>query len=100
MTLQPLTERARMAVALNAASYVKWVELRHGETPDTETMQQCIRGLLDEQGFSYEANEPQMIEVLALALDAALVESFIQKSGIFEDLDRGMEQLRQTEGGT
>jgi hypothetical protein len=96
MTLKPLTERARMAVALNAAAYIKWVEVRHGETPDTEMMQECIRGLLDEQGFSYEANEPQMIEVLSLALEATLVDSFIQKSGIFEDLDRGMEQLRQT----
>ena len=97
MALEPLTERARMAVALNAAAYIKWIEDRHGETPDSETMQQCIRGLLDEQGFSYAENEPQMIEVLALALDAAIVEIFIQESGIFEALDSGLEQMRQAE---
>jgi hypothetical protein len=82
---------------LNAAAYIKWMEVRHGETPDTEMMQQCVRGLLDEQGFTYDANEPQMIEVLALALDQTLVDSFIEQSGIFEALDSGLEKLRPTE---
>jgi hypothetical protein len=49
--------------------------------------QSAIRGWLDREGISYGDDEPQMIELLALSLNADVVSQFIKDTGIFEALD-------------
>jgi hypothetical protein len=83
-----LTEPARFLTALHAASYMRWVETRKGRTPAANEIQLYVRGLLDSQGFSYEADDPRTIEILALTINFDVVHSFIENNGIFDKLDR------------
>jgi hypothetical protein len=83
-----LTEPARLVLALHAAAYIRWVETRKGKSPQSSDVHLYIRGLLDEKGFSYDPDEPLMIDLLALSLDIDAVHDFAAKNGIFEKLDR------------
>jgi hypothetical protein len=94
MAAKPLTDPARMLTALQAAAYMRWVEVRKRQSPSPEMVQQAIRGILDGEGFSYKPDEPQMIEILALSLNVDMVENFIRQSGMFEKLERAAAQLR------
>jgi len=85
---RPLTEPMRMLVALYAAGYMRWNEVRRGKSPSAQQTQLFIKGLLDADGFSYALDDPQMIEILALTLDVDRVEAFIKEKKMFEALDR------------
>jgi len=67
---------------------MRWVETRKGASPSVHDTQRYIQGLLDVEGFTYDANEPQIIELSALALDLDKVHAFIKESGFFEMLDQ------------
>jgi hypothetical protein len=93
MTGKPLTEPFRMLVALQAAAYIRWVETRKGAPPTADDTQRFIQGLLDADDFSYELEDPQMIELLALAVKLDEVDAFISKTGYFEKLDRAVKGI-------
>lgn len=88
MAKKVVTDRVRGIISLNAAAYMRWVETRKGVTPSAHDIQQYVRGALDEEGFSYDADEPQTIELLAIAWKVEVVDAYIKQSGFFEDLDR------------
>jgi hypothetical protein len=89
MVARILTEPLRLRAALHTAAYMRWVEVRKGASPSAHDTQRFIQGLLDVDRISYEPDEPQMIEILALALDLDRVHAFIRDTGFFETLDRG-----------
>jgi len=79
-----------MFVALQAAAYMRWVETRKGAPPTADDAQRFIQGLLDADDVSYELDDPQMIELLTLAVDLDEVDAFINKTGYFEKLDQAI----------
>ena len=83
-----LTEPLRALTALHAAAYMRWVETRKGASPSSHDTQRFVQGLLDNEGFAYGPDEPQIIEILALASNLDLVHDFIKQNGIFEKLDQ------------
>jgi hypothetical protein len=83
-----LSDPMRMFVGLQAAAYMRWVETRKGASPSSHDTQRFIQGLLDNDRFSYESNDLQMIELLALATDLDLVHAFIRDNDFFVKLDR------------
>jgi hypothetical protein len=99
MKNQPIDDRARMAVASEAAAYMRWVETRKGQSSTPAMTQQYVKGALDRAGYSYDADEPQIIEVLALSLHAAIVEQFIKDSRSFDALDRASKTMRRLVDG-
>lgn len=82
-----------MTVALTAAAYMRWVQIREGTTPSAQMTQSAIKGFLDQGGFSYEANDLQTIEILAISLSLDTVEAFIQETGVLEEFDRAADRL-------
>ena len=93
MAQKTLTDSARMTVALTAAAYMRWVEIREGTTPSAQMTQSAIKGFLDQGGFSYEANDPQTIEISALSLSLDTVEAFIQETDVLKEFDRAADRL-------
>lgn len=89
-----LTDPARLIIALKVAGYMRWFETRKGVSPTSQMMQLFIQGLLDEDGYCYDVDEPKRIDILALTLNVGMVEEFIKGSGIFDAFDRMAEQLR------
>jgi hypothetical protein len=88
MVQRLLTDATQMIFALNAAAYMRWVEVREGRSSTTESMTQFIKGQLEAEQFSFAPDEPQIIELLAIALNVDVVERYIEQYGIFDDLDK------------
>jgi hypothetical protein len=88
MEKRVLTEPLRALTALHAAAYMRWVETRKGVSPSPTDTQKFVQCLLDSEGFTYEPDEPQIIEILALASNIDLVHDFIKRNDIFEKLDQ------------
>ena len=82
-----LSEPARLNAAFLAASYMRWYEVRRGHSPSSDQIQEYIRGTLDSYLFSYEPDEPAMIEILALSLAIDGVEAFMREHSLLEKLD-------------
>jgi hypothetical protein len=77
-----------MRTALRVAAYTRWVETQNGVSPSYHDAKTFICGVLEAEGLSYEPNEPQLIEGLAVTLNSELVDDFIRHNGIFEQLDQ------------
>jgi hypothetical protein len=85
-----INDRVRVIVGLNAAAFMCWVETRKGKTPSSHDIQQYIKGQLDAEGFTYDADEPKIIELVAIATSSDTVDRYIKESGFFEDFDQAM----------
>jgi len=57
-------------------------------------VQSAIRGLLDNERFSYEADDLKLIDLLAVGLDVDIVTAFIDGTNILEEFDRSAAQLK------
>jgi hypothetical protein len=94
MARKALSDRSRMAVALDAAAYMRWVETRKGQSPTADMTEQFIKGSLDREGYSYDSEEIQLIEILALSIKIDVVETFIEQSNVFAVLDAAAKRQR------
>lgn len=56
-------------------------------SPLASDIRRYIEGFLDVNQIAYEADEPEMIDVLALTINIEVVEAFIKDNSIFEKLD-------------
>lgn len=93
MSEKPLTEQVKMGVALNAAAYMRWVEIRLERSSHGAGIVGAIRGVLDNDGISYTNDDCKQIEILALALNVDMVEAYIKESEIFDEFDRAYRTL-------
>ena len=76
-----------MSIALRAAAYLRWVELRKNRTPGHQERHEWIAGLLDAEELSSLDSEVLIIDSLSLTLDPGGVEAFAKSIKYFETLD-------------
>jgi hypothetical protein len=89
-----LTEQDRIAIAVEAAAYVRWVETRQKKSPSDEAVDLYIKGALDRERLKGVANDVKMIAILALTMNVDLVHSYIAGTNFFERLDDATSRAR------
>src|SRR5436309_3459734 len=88
------TDRQRVAIALRAAAYMRWIETRQQRTPGPKERDAWIGGLLEAEGLDACKDEIYLTELLALTMDIEVVEHFISSNGYFRKLDEAAAQYR------
>jgi hypothetical protein len=83
-----LTDEETMQLALRAAAYVRWVELRSNRTPGVRERHMWITGLLKAANAAAADNEVYAIDAHSLMLPVEEVEQFARELDYFGMLDR------------
>ena len=87
------------AVAMRAAAYMRWVELRENRTPGDEERHEWIRSLLAGDDLRSLDSDVIRIDHVALALKPGGVNMWAKEHKYFEALDelrRNLEQIEET----
>jgi hypothetical protein len=85
-----LTEQERIAAALEAAAYMRWVETRQKRSPDDNAVDLYIKGVLDRKHLKSTPEDLKIIAILALSMNIDLVHAFISSTKFFEASDEAM----------